>query len=181
MLAEAQDEIPDGPGWRYEPKWDGFRGIVFRDGDTLAIQSREGKPLARYFPEVVAALKSALPPQCIIDGEIILAGPRGLEFDTLQQRLHPAASRINTLAAETPASFVVFDLLALGSEDWRGTPFGERRARCSSAGGRTKRSSSRPRPPASPKPKVGFAISKAPAAMASSPDARPSSTGPASE
>lgn len=128
MLAEAQDEIPAGDGWRYEPKWDGFRGIVFRDGDSVFISSREGRPLARYFPEVVSALSKALPAQCIVDGEIILAGEKGLDFDTLQQRLHPAASRVAKLSAEAPASFVIFDLLALGAEDWRSKPFRERRA-----------------------------------------------------
>lgn len=128
MLAEAQDEIPAGEGWRYEPKWDGFRAIVFRDGDSVYLSSREGKPLARYFPEVCAALREALPPQCIVDGEIIIAGEKGLDFETLQTRLHPAASRITKLSLEVPASFVVFDLLALGSDDWRGKPFSERRA-----------------------------------------------------
>jgi len=128
MLAQAHDEIPDGPGWRYEPKWDGFRAIVFRDGDSVYLSSREGKPLARYFPEVVSALAAWLPPRCIVDGEIILAGEKGLDFDSLQQRLHPAASRITKLSLATPASFVVFDLLALGSEDLRGRPFAERRS-----------------------------------------------------
>ena len=128
MLAEAQDEIPAGPGWRYEPKWDGFRAIVFRDGESVYLSSREGKPLARYFPEVCAALAAALPHRCIVDGEIILAGEKGLDFDSLQQRLHPAASRVNKLSVETPASFVVFDVLAMGDDDWRGRPFSERRA-----------------------------------------------------
>lgn len=128
MLAKAHDEIPEGPGWRYEPKWDGFRCIVFRDGDQVALSSRGGKPLQRYFPELLASLKQALPPQCIVDGEIILPGPKGLDFDALQSRLHPAASRVNKLAAEIPTSFVAFDLLGLGQEDWRTRPFAERRA-----------------------------------------------------
>ncbi len=128
MLAQAQDEIPRGPGWRYEPKWDGFRAIVFRDGADVHLSSREGKPLQRYFPEVVTALQQALPERCIVDGEIIMPGPTGLDFDTLQTRLHPAASRVNRLAAETPASFVVFDVLAVGDTDYRPKPFVERRA-----------------------------------------------------
>jgi ATP-dependent DNA ligase len=128
MLAKANDDIPTGPGWRYEPKWDGFRAIVFRDGDSVAMSSRSGKPLARYFPELVQCLKDALPAQCILDGEIILPGPKGLDFDALQSRLHPAASRINKLAGEIPTSFVAFDLLGIGSEDWRQRPCGERRA-----------------------------------------------------
>jgi ATP-dependent DNA ligase len=127
MLAKANDEIPEGPGWRYEPKWDGFRAIVFRDGDSVELSSRGGRPLARYFPELLDALKGVLPAQCILDGEIILAGPKGLDFEALQSRLHPAASRVNKLALEIPTSFVAFDLLGLGSEDWRARPFIERR------------------------------------------------------
>lgn len=128
MLAKANDEIPEGPGWRYEPKWDGFRAIVFRDGDSLELSSRGGRPLARYFPELLDALKAVLPTQCILDGEIILAGPKGLDFEALQSRLHPAASRVNKLALEIPTSFVAFDLLGLGADDWREKPFIERRA-----------------------------------------------------
>lgn len=127
MLAKANDEIPEGPGWRYEPKWDGFRAIVFRDGDSIELSSRGGRPLARYFPELLAALKQALPPRCILDGEIILPGPKGLDFDALQSRLHPAASRVNKLAVEIPTSFVAFDLLGLGDDDWREKPYAERR------------------------------------------------------
>lgn len=128
MLAQAKDDLPTGPGWRYEPKWDGFRAIVFRDGDSVELCSRGGKPLARYFPELVAVLKETLPQQCIVDGEIILPGPKGLDFDALQSRLHPAASRVNKLAAEIPTSFVAFDLLGLGSDDWRERPYAERRS-----------------------------------------------------
>ena len=128
MLAKANDEIPEGPGWRYEPKWDGFRAIVFRDGDSVELSSRGGRPLARYFPELLDALKGVLPAQCILDGEIILAGPKGLDFEALQSRLHPAASRVNKLALEIPTSFVAFDLLGLGGDDWRQRPFIERRA-----------------------------------------------------
>lgn len=127
MLALAKDDIPTGDGWRYEPKWDGFRAIVFRDGDSVAMSSRGGKPLARYFPELVQCLKDALPAQCIVDGEIILPGPKGLDFDALQSRLHPAASRINKLAGEIPTSFVAFDLLGIGADDWRPKPYAERR------------------------------------------------------
>lgn len=128
MLAKANDEIPEGPGWRYEPKWDGFRAIVFRDGDSVELSSRGGRPLARYFPELLEALKAVLPAQCILDGEIILAGAKGLDFEALQSRLHPAASRVNKLALEIPTSFVAFDLLGLGADDWRERPFVERRA-----------------------------------------------------
>lgn len=128
MLAKAHDDIPEGPGWRYEPKWDGFRCIVFRDGDQVALSSRGGRPLGRYFPELIASLKQVLPPQCIVDGEIILPGPKGLDFEALQSRLHPAASRVNKLAAEIPTSFVAFDLLGLGQDDWRERPYAERRA-----------------------------------------------------
>lgn len=127
MLAEAQDEIPSGDGWFYEPKWDGFRAIVFRDGDALHLCSRKGQPLERYFPDVVTGLKQALPGRIVIDGEIILAGPSGLDFDALQQRIHPAASRIKRLAEETPAGFVAFDCLALGDDDLRAKGTLERR------------------------------------------------------
>lgn len=119
MLAEAQDEIPSGDGWFYEPKWDGFRAIVFRDGDAVHLCSRNGQPLERYFPDVVDGLKKSLPERIVVDGEIILPGPSGLDFDSLQQRIHPAASRIKRLSEETPAGFVAFDCLALGDDDLR--------------------------------------------------------------
>jgi ATP-dependent DNA ligase len=125
MLAKLQKEIPKGDGWLYEPKWDGFRGVVFRDGDTMQIDSRNGQPLARYFPEVVRVLHETLPERCVVDGEIVIATPQGLDFDALQLRLHPAASRVNMLAEQTPATFIAFDLLAL-SEDVRGRPLRER-------------------------------------------------------
>ncbi len=128
MLSAPEEEFPEGEGWLYEPKWDGFRGIVFRDGERLHIGSRKQQPLERYFPELVALLKEALPPRAVMDGEIIIAGERSLDFDALQQRLHPAASRVAKLAVETPASFVAFDLLALGDEDLRQRPLPERRA-----------------------------------------------------
>jgi len=127
MLAEAQDEIPAGDGWLYEPKWDGFRAIVFRDGDSVHLCSRNGQPLQRYFPELVEALKAVLPERIIIDGEIILPSERGLDFDALQARIHPAASRITKLSQETPSGFVAFDCLALGDADLREKSTTERR------------------------------------------------------
>ena len=126
MLAKLEKDIPRGEGWRYEPKWDGFRGIVFRDGAEVRIGSRGGKELQRFFPEVVDALKAALPRRCVVDGEIVLAGTKGLDFDLLQLRLHPAESRIRRLAAETPASYVAFDLLARGTKDLRERPLSTR-------------------------------------------------------
>jgi ATP-dependent DNA ligase len=129
MLAKAVPQIPDGE-FVFEPKWDGFRSIVFRDGAEVEIGSRNERPMTRYFPELVAAAAAGLPPRCVIDGEIVLpdftAGR--LDFEALQLRLHPAASRVKLLAAQTPAHFVAFDLLALGDEDYTGRPFGERRA-----------------------------------------------------
>jgi ATP-dependent DNA ligase len=128
MLAKLADELPAGR-FLYEPKWDGFRAIVFRGGSDLFIQSRDSRPLDRYFPEVHDACLAALPPGCVVDGEIVIATPRGLDFDRLQLRLHPAASRVARLAAETPASFVAFDLLAVEDRDLRGAPQAERRRR----------------------------------------------------
>ncbi|HEX7086017.1 MAG TPA: ATP-dependent DNA ligase [Vicinamibacterales bacterium] len=128
MLAKLAEAIPAGDGWLYEPKWDGFRAIVFRDGDDVFIQSRDLRPLDRYFPELHEALLHALPSGCVVDGEIVIVTPRGLDFDRLQLRLHPAASRVAKLAAETPASFVAFDLLAADGADLRATPQAERRA-----------------------------------------------------
>jgi ATP-dependent DNA ligase len=128
MLAKLTDAIPAGDGWQYEPKWDGFRAIVFRDGDETFIQSRDLKPLDRYFPELPPALKAALPDRCVLDGDVVIAGPNGLDFDSMLLRIHPAASRVKLLAAQTPASFIAWDLLALGDRDLRGTPQGERRA-----------------------------------------------------
>ncbi len=116
-----------------EPKWDGVRTIVFRDGDEVEIGSRKEKPMTRYFPEVVEAVRRSFPPSAVIDGEIVIAGAAGLDFWALQQRLHPAASRVNMLAAKTPASFIAFDLLALGDADLTKRPFAERRARLEQA------------------------------------------------
>jgi ATP-dependent DNA ligase len=127
MLAKAVPAIP--PGASYEPKWDGFRSVIFRDGEEVEIGSRNEKPMTRYFPELVAALKAELPQRCVVDGEIVIATPDGLDFEALQQRIHPASSRVNLLAEQTPASFVAFDLLALGEDDLTGRPFAERRAR----------------------------------------------------
>jgi ATP-dependent DNA ligase len=129
MLAKRVGELPPGEGWIFEPKWDGFRTLVFRDGDEVFIQSRDEKPLNRYFPELIDALKAQLPKQCVLDGEIVIATSEGLEFDTLQMRLHPAASRVNKLAVETPASVVFFDLLCEGDKSLCDTPFAKRRER----------------------------------------------------
>jgi ATP-dependent DNA ligase len=127
MLAKLATELPEGDGWLFEPKWDGFRAIVFRDGDRVYLQSRDLKPLDRYFPELAAPLRASLPERCVVDGEIVIATERGLDFDALQLRLHPAASRVARLAAETPSSFVAFDLLAEGGRDLRSRPQAERR------------------------------------------------------
>ncbi len=127
MLAKAVKGIPDRDDLVFEPKWDGFRCIVFRDGDELILGSRNEKPLTRYFPELVPALKAALPDRCVVDGEIILITDDHLDFDGLQQRIHPAESRVSMLAEKTPASFVAFDLLALDDTDYRPLPFAERR------------------------------------------------------
>jgi ATP-dependent DNA ligase len=126
MLAKPAAAIP--PGHFYEPKWDGFRSIVFRDGDEVEIGSRKEKPMTRYFPEIVEAVRASFPERAIIDGEIVIAGEGGLDFWALQQRIHPAASRVTRLAGETPASFIAFDVLALGDTDLTGEPFAARRA-----------------------------------------------------
>ena len=123
MLAKLARELPRGPGLFYEPKWDGFRCIVFRDGDDVELGSRNEKPLTRYFPELVEALRRELPERCVLDGEIVIAGPHGLEFDALSQRIHPAVKRIRLLAESTPASFVAFDLLAEGDRSLLGAPY----------------------------------------------------------
>lgn len=128
MLAKAVAALPEGD-YAYEPKWDGFRSLIFRDGDELEIGSRNEKPMTRYFPELVEVLKANLPPRCVIDGEIIMVDPSGqrLDFEALQQRIHPAASRVKLLAAQTPAAYVAFDLLALGDTGCLDLPFSERR------------------------------------------------------
>jgi len=129
MLAKLASGLPPGDGWLFEPKWDGFRALVFRDGERLYLQSRDSKPLDRYFPELAPGLRAHLPERCVVDGEIVIASARGLDFDALQMRLHPAASRVAKLAAGIPASFVAFDLLAVGDDDLRAMPHRERRAR----------------------------------------------------
>src|SRR5450755_4927076 len=129
MLAKAVKEIPEG-ALSFEPKWDGFRSIIFRDGDEVEIGSRNEKPMTRYFPELVEAFRANLPPRCVIDGEIVLVDATGnrLDFEALQQRIHPAASRVKMLSETTPARFVAFDLLALGDTDYMKQPFADRRA-----------------------------------------------------
>ena len=136
MLAKLATELPAGDGWLFEPKWDGFRAIVFRDRDRFFIQSRDLRPLDRYFPELEADFRASLPARSVVDGEIVIATDRGLDFDALQLRLHPAASRVKKLAAETPAAFVAFDLLALDRTDLRGRPQAERRRLLEEAFGR---------------------------------------------
>ncbi|MDD4867079.1 MAG: ATP-dependent DNA ligase [Mycobacterium sp.] len=126
MLAKPVGTIP--PGASYEPKWDGFRSICFRDGGQVELGSRNERQMTRYFPELAAAVVAELPPRCVIDGEIVVATGHGLDFEALQQRIHPAASRVRMLAEKTPASFIVFDLLALGDDDYTRRPFSERRA-----------------------------------------------------
>ena len=128
MLAKLTDSLPNVDNVLFEPKWDGFRAIVFRGASDLYIQSRDLKPLDRYFPELREALLAQLPQGIVIDGEIVIATPHGLDFDALQQRLHPAASRVSKLAVATPASFVAFDLLAVADRDIMATPQHERRA-----------------------------------------------------
>jgi len=128
MLAKLARALPVGDELVYEPKWDGFRCIVFRDGDEVELGSRNERPLTRYFPELVDPLRLHLPSRVVLDGEIVIAGPHGLEFEALLQRIHPAESRVKMLASTTPASFVAFDILALDDTDLRRTPFGERRA-----------------------------------------------------
>ena len=132
MLAKRMDELPTGEDWIFEPKWDGFRALVFRDGDEIFIQSRDEKPLNRYFPELLEPLRSTLPPRCVVDGEIVIVKDGELDFDLLQLRLHPAASRVNLLSKQTPASFVSFDVLCEGDLDLRNQPFEIRRKRLES-------------------------------------------------
>jgi ATP-dependent DNA ligase len=133
MLSAAADALPKGEGWQFEPKWDGFRTLVFRDGDELLLQSRDLKPMNRYFPELIAPLMAALPERCIVDGEIVIAGAQGLDFEALLLRIHPAASRVKLLAAQSPSSYVAWDLLAIDDEDLRETPLSTRRERLEQA------------------------------------------------
>src|SRR4029077_20282732 len=127
MLSKRSEELPAVGEWIFEPKWDGFRTLVFRDGDEILIQSRDEKALNRYFPELLEPLRRELPEQCVLDGEIVIAGDSGLDFDSLQLRIHPAASRVKLLSQEIPASIVFFDLLCEGGRDLRGEPFQTRR------------------------------------------------------
>ena len=129
MLAKRVEDIPSGDSWIFEPKWDGFRALIFRDGNEVLIQSRDGKSLNRYFPELVPPILSQMPARCVADGEIVIAGGRGLDFDALQLRIHPAASRIRLLSEQTPASIVLFDILCEGDDDLRSEPFELRRRR----------------------------------------------------
>ena len=124
MLSKSLDEIPVGDGWHYEPKWDGFRCIVFRDGDDVELTSRNERPFTRYFPELIEPMRQSLPQRCVVDGEIVVpsADGDGLDFDALLQRIHPAESRVRRLAAETPASFVAFDILAVGDDNLMPAP-----------------------------------------------------------
>jgi len=126
MLAKAVSAIP--PGASYEPKWDGFRSILFRDGGEVELGSRNQRPMTRYFPELAEAARVELPARCVVDGEIVIAAGSGLDFEALQLRLHPAATRVRKLAEQTPAAFIAFDLLALDDHDYTADPFGERRA-----------------------------------------------------
>src|SRR3989442_11394839 len=129
MLSKPPDALPGRAGWQFEPKWDGFRPVVFRDGDEIVLQGRDEKPMNRYFPELLAPLAKRLPERCVVDGEIVIAGAGGLDFEALLLRIHPAASRVKLLAAESPASFVAWDVLALGDEDLREAPLAARRER----------------------------------------------------
>src|SRR6516165_7280871 len=134
MLSSAADALPGGEGWQFEPKWDGFRTLVFRDGDEILLQSRDEKPMNRYFPELIAPLAAMLSERCVVDGEIVIVGVGGLDFETLLLRIHPAPSRVKLLSAQAPASFLAWDLLALGgAKGWRRCWPGGRR-RCTSPG-----------------------------------------------
>ena len=167
MLAKRVGALPEGADWIYEPKWDGFRVLVFRDGDELLLQSREAKPLDRYFPELRAPLLAQLPERCALDGELVIALDDGLDFEALQQRIHPAVSRIKLLAEEIPASIVFWDLLCQGERDLRGEPFrigAPRSRRCSRA--RSRRCTSRRSPRTGASRQTGSAASRAPGSTA---------------
>src|SRR5260221_10574327 len=148
MLAKLSATMPDGDGWLYEPKWDGFRALVFRDGDEVYLQSRDRRPLSRYFPELVDPIRASLPARSVLDGEIVIVGEGGLDFSSLLLRIHPAASRIALLSREIPASLVVWDLLALDDRDLTGAPLEERRRRLEEAPAGTQ-------PPHPPSPAPG--------------------------
>src|SRR4030095_16002367 len=129
MLSRAADDLPGDEGWQFEPKWDGFRTLVFRDGDEVVLQSRDEKPMNRYFPELMAPLRATLPERCVLDGEIVIVGAEGLDFEALLLRIHPATSRVTLLARESPASFVAWDVLVIDDEDLRQAPLAVRRER----------------------------------------------------
>jgi ATP-dependent DNA ligase len=178
MLSSAADALPGGDGWLFEPKWDGFRTLVFRDGEEVLLQSRDEKPMNRYFPELVAPLARALPERCVADGEIVIVGAGGLDFEALLLRIHPAASRVKLLAQESPASFVAWDLLALGDEDLREASLAERRERL-------ERALAGAAPPVHVSPagrwrRTGSVASRAPGSTASWPSASTRPTAPAS-
>ena len=160
MLAKPVKGIPTGD-YLFEPKWDGFRSIIFRSGDQVEIGSRNEKPMTRYFPEVVEAVLANFPEKCVVDGEIVLVGASGdrLDFEALQQRIHPAASRVKKLAAETPASFVAFDLLAIGDDDLTERPFAERRA--APGEGARRGAAADPPDPGHPRPGRGAGVVRA--------------------
>jgi ATP-dependent DNA ligase len=140
MLSKAAEALPEGEGWQFEPKWDGFRTLVFRDGDEILLQSRDEKPMNRYFPELEKPLLSALPARCVLDGEVVIAGSNGLDFEALLLRIHPAESRVKLLAEASPASYVAWDLLALGDEDLRAAPLSARRVKLEKALGKRAKS-----------------------------------------
>src|SRR6266511_1104253 len=129
MLSASASALPHGDGWLFEPKWDGFRTVVWRDGEEILLQSRDEKPMNRYFPELLEPIAASLPPRCGLDGEVVIVGPDGLDFEALLLRVHPAESRVKLLASQTPASFVAWDLLALDDEDLRETSLAVRRER----------------------------------------------------
>ena len=166
MLAKLARELPSGD-YIYEPKWDGFRCIVFRSGAEVELGSRNELPLTRYFPELVRALSEVLPERAVLDGEVVIAGPAGLDFDALSQRVHPAESRVRLLAEKTPASFIAFDLLAIDDRDLRQEPFHERRRLLESVIGDGRPIRGRP-PDARPRgtarwPRTGSPASRVPA------------------
>jgi ATP-dependent DNA ligase len=129
MLSSSADALPEGEGWQFEPKWDGFRTLVFRDGDEIVLQSRDSRPMNRYFPELVEPLLASLPERSVVDGEVVIVGPNGLDFEALLLRIHPAESRVKMLATQSPASYVAWDLLALEDKDLRDAPLAARRER----------------------------------------------------
>ena len=181
MLAKAVaglDAVPDIPGTLFEPKWDGFRCIVFREGDQVELGSRNDRPLTRYFPEILDPLRASLPDRCVVDGELVVVTDDGLDFDALQLRLHPAESRVRKLAAEIPSSFVAFDLLALGDRSLLEEPLSERRRLA--RGGPGRRPAAGPRHADHDRPRrrrrLVRAVRRARASTASSPRTRPSPT-----